>query len=89
MKRSIVNGQDAAMLLGRMFAICDKYKDLNSRQRAMCKRDFHEIGSVIEGARLAQNECTKQFNNEHWDCSLTLGTHEILGLMKNYGKYAT
>lgn len=85
MKRSIVNGQGAAMFFSKTSSVCTMYKGLNRRQRKICNKDVLLMGSVVEGAKLAQKECMKQFKNERWDCS-SISTSSVLGLMSKYGK---
>jgi hypothetical protein len=87
MKRSIVNGQGAALLFGGSFDICDLYQDLSATQRRICRDQVLVMGSVVEGARLARKECSNQFRNERWDCSsISEGPTTVLGLMSSYGK---
>ncbi len=65
---------------------CDIYNDLSPRQRDICRRDVLLMGSVVEGARLARKQCSKQFDNERWDCSTISEKSTVLGLMAKYCK---
>ncbi|CAB4041143.1 Wnt-11 precursor, partial [Paramuricea clavata] len=87
MKRSIVqDGQNGTMFAVQHSLFCDIYRDLSPRQHNICRNNLLLMESVIEGARLARQECIKQFNNERWDCSSISGKSTALGLMTKYGK---
>lgn len=59
---------------------------LNNKQRKMCNRDSGMAETLINAIRLSTMECTNQFKNERWNCSITTHEHHRLNLLKT-GKY--
>ncbi|XP_072048108.1 protein Wnt-9a-like [Amphiura filiformis] len=66
--------------LDRLTADC-KGMRLTNKQRKMCYRDSGMADTLINAIRLSTMECTSQFKNERWNCSIT-HEHHRLNLLK-------
>lgn len=55
--------------LFNVIKICDKRRSLTEKQIKLCNTNFDHMAYIIEGRRIALEECMKQFSGRRWNCT--------------------
>ena len=71
--------------------ICDRIPGLKPEQKRICREKPQSLPIIINGLRLASEECKRRFQYNRWNCSSLPGrnifTHHMLRGKIDYSKY--
>lgn len=65
---------------------CRKVPGLVRSQRRLCQRSRDVFAVISEGAKLAIDECHRQFESERWNCSTKINLENPFGRIINLGE---
>ena len=61
--------------------ICDRIPGLKPQQKRICERRPQSLPIIINGLRIASEECERQFKDHRWNCSTLTGHNVFTRLM--------
>lgn len=63
---------DVQSLIIKPLSVCSPRRGLSSRQVKLCNKYRDHMQFIVDGTRMALDECSKRFNDRRWNCSFPL-----------------